>query len=67
MTPADYRWLEEVNRADDNARRHRPPTPRKELPQHLAGLVHQARLRGVRLLIMPPGAEEDRLYSKRMD
>ena len=52
----DYRWLEEVNRVDDNAKRRRPPIPRKELPQHLGGLVHQARLRGVRLLIMPPGA-----------
>lgn len=52
----DYRWLEEVNRVDDNAKRHRPPIPRKELPQHLGGLVHQARLKGVRLLIMPPGA-----------
>jgi hypothetical protein len=40
---------------DDNAKRHRPPTPRRELPQHLGSLVHQARLRGVRLLIMPPG------------
>jgi hypothetical protein len=55
LTPADYRWLEEVNRVDDNAKRHRPPTPRRELPQHLGSLVHQARLRGVRLLIMPPG------------
>jgi len=52
---ADYHWLEEVNRVDDNAKRHRPPIPRKELPQHLGSLVHQARLRGVRLLIMAPG------------
>jgi hypothetical protein len=40
---------------DDNAKRHRPPIPRRELPQHLGSLVHQARLRGVRLLMMPPG------------
>ncbi len=51
----DYRWLEEVSRADDNARRHRPPVARRELPPPLAALVHAARLRGVRLLIMPPG------------
>jgi hypothetical protein len=45
-----------VSRADDVARRHRPPAPRPQLPQALSGLVHQARLRGVQLLVMPPGA-----------
>ena len=52
---SDYRLLEEVARADDNAKRHRPPAARPQLPQALAGLVAQARARGVRLLLMPPG------------
>jgi len=49
-----------VTRTDDNARRHRPPAPRPQLPQALSGLVHQARQRGVRLLIMPPGMQRRR-------
>ncbi|GBF96251.1 hypothetical protein Rsub_08796 [Raphidocelis subcapitata] len=57
---SDYRWLEEVQRADDNAKRHRPPAPKPQLPQALSSLVHQARLRGVRLLIMPPGMQRRR-------
>jgi hypothetical protein len=50
-----------VSRADDNARRHRPPAPKAQLPQALSSLVHQARLRGVRLLIMPPGVHHAKL------
>jgi hypothetical protein len=41
--------------------------PRRELPQHLSSLVHQARLRGVRLLIMPPGMQRRQCNSTRYD
>ncbi|KAI8475030.1 MAG: hypothetical protein J3K34DRAFT_488183, partial [Monoraphidium minutum] len=57
---SDYRWLEEVARADDVARRHRPPAPRPQLPQALSALAHQARVRGVSLMIMPPGMQRRR-------
>ncbi|MEW5302771.1 MAG: hypothetical protein WDW38_004117 [Sanguina aurantia] len=52
---SDYRLLEDVQRAEDVARRHRPMGCRAQLPQALAGLVQQAERRGVRLLLMPPG------------
>lgn len=52
---ADYRLLEDVGRAEDVARRHRPMGCRAQLPLPLAGLIQQAERRGVRLLLMPPG------------
>ena len=55
---ADYRWLEEVSRADDVAKRSRPPAPKRELPSALSGLVYQARMRGVQLALMNPGQPE---------
>ncbi|PNH04040.1 Box C/D snoRNA protein 1 [Tetrabaena socialis] len=54
---SDYRLLEEVARAEDVARRCRPPGAKPQLPPHLASLVYQAQWRSVRLLIMPPGGE----------
>jgi hypothetical protein len=64
---SDLKWLEEVQRAGDNARRHRPPMPRRELPPPLAGLAHQARLRGCRLLLQPPGMARRRGNTTRYD
>ena len=51
----DYRLLEDVKRADDVAKRCRPPGAKPQLPQHLANMVYQAQRRSVKLLIMPPG------------
>ena len=44
-----------MQRAEDNAKRCKPPAPKPQLPPHLSTLVYQASRRGVRLLIMPPG------------
>jgi hypothetical protein len=52
---SDYRLLEEVRRVDDVAHRCRPVAPRPQLPPQLAGLVHEANRRRVRLLLMTPG------------
>jgi hypothetical protein len=54
----DYRLLEEVARAEDVARRRRPPAPKRDLPPPLATLVSQARCRGVNLLLMSPGEQQ---------
>lgn len=53
--PSDFRLLEEIGRADDVARRCRPPAAKPQLPAHLASLVYQGSWRSVKLLIMPPG------------
>ena len=53
--PIDYRLLEEIERADEVARRCRPPFPKHQLPPHLSTLVYQANRRRIDLRLMNPG------------
>eukprot|EP00955_Chlamydomonas_euryale_P039002 351274-Chlamydomonas_euryale.AAC.1 len=55
---ADYHLLEEVQRADDIAKRCRPPYPKQELPPHLSTLVYQANRRHIDLRLMNPGVDQ---------
>ena len=52
---ADLQLLEEVQRADDVARRCRPPMPKFQLPPHLSTLLYQANRRRIDLRLMNPG------------
>lgn len=52
---SDYRLLEEISRADDVAKRHRPPAPKAQLPPALSTLVYQADRRKIKLMLMSPG------------
>lgn len=54
--PPDYRLLEELQRADDVAKRCRPPFPKAELPPHLSSLIYQAHRRHIDMRLMNPGA-----------
>ncbi|GLI60428.1 hypothetical protein VaNZ11_002581 [Volvox africanus] len=64
---SDFRLLEEIGRADDVARRCRPPAPKQQLPPHLGSLVYQASQRSVKLLLMPPGMAKRTSNTTRFD
>jgi hypothetical protein len=64
---SDYRFLEEVQLAEDVAKRSKPPPPKQELPGYLAVLVQQAGRRGVQLHILPPGMQKRRGNTTRYD
>ncbi|EFN53290.1 hypothetical protein CHLNCDRAFT_11283, partial [Chlorella variabilis] len=64
---SDYRFLEEVQLADDVAKRSKPPAPKLDMPQFLQTLVYQARRRGVQLHILSPGMEKRRTNTTRYD
>ncbi|PSC72977.1 box C D snoRNA 1 [Micractinium conductrix] len=64
---SDYRFLEEVQLAEDVAKRSKPPAPKLELPQFLQTLQYQARRRGVQLHILSPGMEKRRSNTTRYD
>eukprot|EP00197_Chlamydomonas_leiostraca_P010150 CAMPEP_0202880592 /NCGR_PEP_ID=MMETSP1391-20130828/35271_1 /ASSEMBLY_ACC=CAM_ASM_000867 /TAXON_ID=1034604 /ORGANISM="Chlamydomonas leiostraca, Strain SAG 11-49" /LENGTH=378 /DNA_ID=CAMNT_0049563117 /DNA_START=104 /DNA_END=1237 /DNA_ORIENTATION=+ len=64
---SDYRLLEEVHRAEDVAKRCRPPAARPQLPPHLQSLVYQAGRRRVKLLVMPPGMHKRKTNTTRYD
>ncbi|EFJ40802.1 hypothetical protein VOLCADRAFT_119886 [Volvox carteri f. nagariensis] len=64
---SDFRLLEEIGRADDVARRCRPPAPKPQLPPPLASLVYQASWRSVKLLLMSPGMAKRRANTTRYD
>ncbi|KAL4859058.1 Box C/D snoRNA protein 1 [Chlorella vulgaris] len=64
---SDYRFLEDVQLAEDIAKRSKPPAPKLDMPQFLQTLVYQARRRGIQLHILPPGMEKRRTNSTRYD
>ncbi|GIL85384.1 hypothetical protein Vretimale_10669 [Volvox reticuliferus] len=64
---SDFRLLEEIGRADDVARRCRPPASKQQLPPYLGSLVYQASRRSVKLLLMPPGMAKRTSNTTRYD
>eukprot|EP00798_Chlamydomonas_sp_ICE-L_P006710 gene6710-3380_t len=64
---SDFHVLEEIKRADDIAKRCRPPFPKARLPVHLDNLVRQAQQRRVELVLMNPGMSRRLSNSTRYD
>jgi hypothetical protein len=63
----DYRLLEEAARADDAARRARPPAGRPDPPPHLRALVAAAARARVRLELQAPGMARRRANTTRLE